>query len=43
MQPLYFEIESFDALRAALDTDLAAAIERAKALGDLPPRFETAA
>ncbi|MEM0946373.1 MAG: phenylalanine 4-monooxygenase [Pseudomonadota bacterium] len=43
LQPVYFVIESFEALNAALDCDLADAIDRAKALGDLPPRFETAA
>lgn len=43
VQPVYFVIDSFDALRAELDADLGAAIDRAKALGDLPPRFEAAA
>lgn len=43
VQPVYFAIDSFDQLVAALDTDLGAAIDRAKELGDLPPRFEVAA
>lgn len=43
VQPVYFAIDSFDQLVAALDTDLGAAIDRAKELGDLPARFEAAA
>ena len=43
VQPVYFTIDSFDQLVAALDTDLGQAIDRAKELGDLPPRFEVAA
>ncbi|MEM9344300.1 MAG: phenylalanine 4-monooxygenase [Pseudomonadota bacterium] len=43
VQPVYFVIESFEALNRALDTDLGAAIDEAKALGDLPPRFEAVA
>jgi len=43
VQPVYFVIDSFEALNRALDTDLGAAIDEAKALGDLPPRFEAAA
>ena len=43
VQPVYFAIDSFKELRRAIAGDLAGAIDRAKALGDLPPRFETAA
>lgn len=43
LQPLYFVIDSFDDLVKALDTDLGAAIDRAKELGDLPARFSEAA
>lgn len=43
VQPVYFEIESFAALAALLDQDIEALLEKAKALGDLPPRFEAAA
>ena len=43
VQPVYFVIDSFEALNEALDTDLAAAVDRAKALGDLPARFDAAA
>ena len=43
VQPVYFVIDSFDQLRAALDTDLGATIDRARALGDLPARFDSAA
>ncbi|MEL6801714.1 MAG: phenylalanine 4-monooxygenase [Pseudomonadota bacterium] len=43
VQPVYFVIDSFDQLVRALDTDLGAAIDRAKELGDLPARFDAAA
>lgn len=43
VQPVYFVIESFEALSAALDADLGAAIDEAKRLGDLPAPFEAAA
>lgn len=39
VQPVYFEIESFEQLAASLDTDMRAALEEAAALGDLPARF----
>lgn len=40
VQPIYFEIESFARLAAALDTDVRAALEEAKRLGDRPARFD---
>ncbi len=43
VQPVYFVIDSFEAMAASLDTDIAAMIDEAKRLGDLPPRFEVAA
>lgn len=43
VQPVYFVIESFDQLVAALDSDIAKMIDTAKAIGDLPPRFDSAA
>lgn len=43
VQPVYFVIESFEALVAALDADIPALISDARALGDLPARFEEAA
>lgn len=43
LQPTYFVIDSFEALRATLDTNLAASIDQAKALGDLPADFGAAA
>lgn len=43
VQPLYFVIDSFEQLVSVLDQDLGAAIVRARELGDLPARFETAA
>ena len=43
VQPLYFVIESFEALEAALEADIAGLIGKAKRLGDLPPRFDAAA
>jgi len=43
VQPVYFAIESFEQLSASLDQDIAFMIDRAKEMGDLPPRFEKAA
>ncbi len=43
VQPVYFVIDSFEQLAAALDADIAGLIDRAKELGDLPARFEKAA
>ena len=43
VQPVYFVIESFGQLAAALDTDMPAALQEAQARGDLPARFEEAA
>lgn len=43
VQPVYFVIDSFDELAAALDTDLGKAIDEAKRLGDLPAPFEAVA
>ena len=40
VQPLYFVIDSFDDLPRLLDTDVAAAVDEAKRLGDLPAMFE---
>ena len=40
VQPIYFVIQSFDQLSAALDVDIKALIDEAKVLGDLPPLFE---
>jgi hypothetical protein len=42
VQPVYFVINSFDDLPKLLNTDLKAAIDTAKELGDLPPQFENA-
>jgi phenylalanine-4-hydroxylase len=43
LQPVYFRIDSFPALAAALDEDIAGLIARARDLGDLAPRFDVAA
>jgi len=43
LQPVYFEISGFQDLTAALDGNLAFEIDRARELGDLPPRFDAAA
>ena len=43
VQPVYFVIDSFAQLAAALDADVGALIDEAKRLGDLPARFEKAA
>jgi phenylalanine-4-hydroxylase len=40
---VYFVIDSFAQLRAALDADVAALIDEAKRMGDLPARFDAAA
>lgn len=43
VQPVYFVIDSFEQLAASIDTDLADAIDRAKAMGDLPAPYDKAA
>jgi len=43
VQPVYFVIDTFAALASALTADVGAIIDEAKALGDLPARFEKAA
>ena len=43
VQPVYFVIDSFETLAAALEADIAGLIDEAKRLGDLPARFEEAA
>nr|WP_325248411.1 phenylalanine 4-monooxygenase [Amylibacter sp.] len=43
VQPQYFVIDSFEDLPKLLETDLKAAIDEAKAKGDLPALFEKAA
>ncbi len=43
VQPVYFVIEDFAQLAAALDADVGAMIDEAKRLGDLPARFDKAA
>ncbi len=43
VQPVYFEIESFEQLAAVIETDIESAIRRAMAKGNLPARFDTAA
>ncbi|MEL6241549.1 MAG: phenylalanine 4-monooxygenase [Pseudomonadota bacterium] len=43
LQPVFFEIESFEQLVQSIDVDLRAAIDRAQALSDLPARFDQAA
>jgi len=42
VQPVYFVIDSFEALTDSLNQDLAAMIDAAKAEGDLPPLFDPA-
>ncbi len=39
MQPLYFVINSFDDLFNILDQDVLAILEKAKELGDFPPKY----
>ena len=43
LQPVYFAIDSFEALARSLDKDIAGIITEARNLGDLPPRFDMAA
>jgi phenylalanine-4-hydroxylase len=43
VQPVYFVIDSFEAMATSLDTDIAGLIDQAKELGDLPPRYDVAA
>lgn len=43
LQPVYFVIDSFEQLVDALQHDIAGLIDRAKTMGDLPPRFDSAA
>lgn len=43
LQPVYFVIDSFEQIEAALDANIAGMIDEAKQLGDLSPRFEAAA
>lgn len=43
VQPVYFAISSFSDLTAAISGDLKSAIDQARAKGDLPPRYDTAA
>ncbi len=43
VQPVYFVIDSFEQLADSLNADIQGLIDRAKALGDLPPRFDEAA
>jgi phenylalanine-4-hydroxylase len=43
VQPVYFVIDSFEAMAASLDADIAGLIDEAKRLGDLPARFDQAA
>jgi phenylalanine-4-hydroxylase len=43
VQPVYFVIESFAQLAGALEADVAAMMDEARRLGDLPARFESAA
>ena len=42
VQPVYFVIDSFTQLATILECNIKAEIDRAKAAGDLPPRFELA-
>lgn len=43
VQPVYFVIDSFDQLAGSLTGDIAAMMDAAKAMGDLPARFDKAA
>ena len=43
LQPVYFEIESFEALANTMDADIPALLEQAVAMGDLPALFDQAA
>ncbi len=42
VQPVYFAIDSFEQLAAALETDMLAALKTAQALGDLPALYDAA-
>ena len=42
VQPIYFAIDSFDALAACLDAEFEAVIAQAQALGDHPPLYDPA-
>ena len=43
LQPVYFVINSFDELAASLDENIPELLDRARDMGDLPPRFDIAA
>ena len=43
VQPVYFEIESFEQLARSIETDMRAALDTAREMGDLPARFDQAA
>ena len=43
LQPVYFVIDSFEALAASLDQDIPGLLEQAEAMGDLAPRFDQVA
>ena len=43
LQPVYFELDSFEQLAASLDRDIPALIAEARKLGDFPARFDAAA
>ena len=43
LQPVYFVIESFEALAATLEEDILTLLDRARNLGDFAPRYDQAA
>ena len=43
LQPVYFVIDSFEALAATLDNDIPALLDKAEAMGDFPPLYDQAA
>ena len=43
LQPVYFAIESFEQLAAALQQDIEDLLQQARDMGDLPARFPQAA
>jgi len=43
LQPVYFEIDSFEALAASLDQDIPELLAKAEEMGDLPIKFDRAA
>ncbi len=43
LQPVYFVIDSFEALAASLDQDIPGLLEKAEAMGDLPALYDKAA